>query len=121
MRVGLRRNVTIGLSQGEYLRVQGAAAVAGVPVATYLKWLLRGGAAVDGMGGHTTAVLERLDAISVAIARLSSPSEARRATPAQGHLVAQREVIAVRLKERGVPSSTIRQVNAVLDELEAGR
>ena len=77
MAVGLRKNVTIGLSPEECLRVQGAAAVAGVPVVTYLKWLLRGGAAVDGMGGHTTAVLERLDAISVAIARLSSLPEGR--------------------------------------------
>lgn len=121
MAMGLRKNVTIGLSLEEHLRVQGAAAVAGVPVTTYLKWLLRGGAAGDRMGGHTTAVLDRLDAISVAVARLSSTPEARPAMPAQGHLVAQRDVIATRLKERGVPSSTIRQVNAVLDDLEAGR
>jgi hypothetical protein len=67
------------------------------------------------------AVLERLDAISVAVARLSSTPEAWPAMPAQRHLVAQRNVIATRLKERGVPSSTIRQVNAVLDDLEAGR
>ncbi len=43
MAMGLRKNVTIGLSPEEFLRVQGAAAVAGVPVTTYLKWLLRGG------------------------------------------------------------------------------
>lgn len=121
MRVGLRRNVTIGLSQGEYLRVQGAAAIAGVPVTTYLKWLLRGGVPWDGMGQQMAAVLERLDAIAVAIANLPGPSDARPAAPVQGRLVAQREVFATRLKERGVPSSTIRQVNAVLDELEAGR
>lgn len=119
MRVGLRRNVTIGLSPGEYQRVQGAAAVAGVPVATYLKWLLRGGVAADGMGRQMTAVLERLDALGVAIANLSGPREIRPAPPAP--LASQREVIATRLKQRGVPSSTIRQVNAVLDELEAGR
>lgn len=121
MAVGLRKNVTIGLSLEEHLRVQGAAAVAGVPVTTYLKWLLRGGVAGDGMGRQMTAVLERLDALGVAIANLPRPSDARPATPAQGRLIAQREVFATRLKERGVPSSTIRQVNAVLDELEARR
>lgn len=42
--------MTIGLSPEEFLRVQGAAAIAGVPVTIYLKWLLRGGVAVDGMG-----------------------------------------------------------------------
>ena len=119
--VGLRKNVTIGLSPEEFLRVQGAAAVAGVPVTTYLKWLLRGGMAGDGMGRQMTAVLEGLDAISIAVARLSSTPEARPALPAQGHLVAQRDVITTRLGARGVPSSTIRQVDAVLDELEAGR
>jgi len=101
--------------------VQGAAAIAGVPLATYLKWLLRGGMAVDGMGRQMTAVLERLDAIGVAIANLPGPSDARPATPVQGRLVAHREVFVTRLKERGVPSTTIRQVNAVIDELEAGR
>lgn len=108
--------MTIGLSPDEFLRVQGAAAVAGVPVATFLKWLLREGAAVEGMGGHTTAVLERLDAISVAILRLSSSSEAPPATPTP--LVAPREAISARLKDRGLPSSTICQVEAVKDETE---
>lgn len=119
MAVGLRKNVTIGLSLEEHLRVQGAAAVAGVPVTTYLKWLLRGGVAGDDMGRQMTAVLERLDALGVAIVNLSGPREIRPAPLAP--LASQREVIATRLKERGVPSSTIRQVNAVLDELEAGR
>lgn len=121
MAVGLRKNVTIGLSPEEFLRVQGAAAVAGVPVTTYLKWLLRGGVAGDGMGRQMTAVLEHLDALSVAVARLSSTPEAPSAMPAQGRPVAQREVLVTRLRERGVPSSTIRQVEAVLDELEARR
>jgi len=113
--------VTIGLSPEEFLRVQGAAAVAGVPVTTYLKWLLRGGVPWDGMGQQMAAVLERLDAIGVAIANLPRPLDARPAMPAQGRLVAQRGVFATRLRRRGVPSSTIRQVEAVLDELEARR
>ncbi|MGH8737045.1 MAG: hypothetical protein ACREVC_06785 [Burkholderiales bacterium] len=117
--MGLRRNVTIGLSPEEYLRVQGAAAVAGVPLATYLKWLLRGGTPSDGMGRQMIEVLERLDMIGVAIARLSGPSGTR--PPMLAPLVASRDVFATRLQERGIPSSTIRQVNAVLDELEAGR
>jgi hypothetical protein len=33
---GFRKNVTISLSPEEFLRVQGATAVAGVPVTTYL-------------------------------------------------------------------------------------
>jgi hypothetical protein len=35
--------------------------------------------------------------------------------------MAPRDAITAKLKERGVPSSTIRQVTSVLDELEARR
>ena len=115
--MGPRRNVTIGFSQDEFLRVQGAAAVVGAPVATYLKWLLRGGLAADGLGGHATAILERLDAISVAIGRLPSSPPMRAETP-PGLTLAPRELFATKLRERGIPSSTIRQINIVLDELE---
>ena len=110
--------MTIGFSQDEFLRVQGAAAVAGAPVATYLKWLLRGGLAADGLGGHAIAILERLDAISVAIARLPSSPPMRAETPPPGLALAPRELFATKLRERGIPSSTIRQINIVLDELE---
>ena len=95
----MRKKVTIGFSPDEYLRVQGASAVAGVPVATYLKWLLQGGSPGDTPGRHMTTILERLDALSTGVAKL-------------------REAITAKLRQRGVPSSTIRQVTAVLDELE---
>ena len=113
--------MTIGFSPDEFLRVQGAAAVAGAPVATYLKWLLRGGAAADGLGGHATTILERLDAISVAIARLPNPPQTRPGTPPPGLSIVPRELFAAKLRERGIPSSTIRQVNMVLDDLEGKR
>ena len=113
----MRKNVTLGFSPDEFLRVQGAAALAGVPVATYLKWLLQGGLPTDAVGRHMTAILERLDTLSVGLAKLSSPAERR---PLQAHTpaVLPHEAISAKLRERGVPSSTIRQVIAVLDELE---
>ena len=84
----MRRNVTIGFSPQEFLRLHGAAAVAQMPVSSYVKWLLRG--SPDGVNGNMSVILSRLDEIFVAIAR----------------------------RARGLPSSTIRQVTAVLDELE---
>jgi hypothetical protein len=41
--------------------------------------------------------------------------------PVQEPPIAQRELIFKNLKERGIPSSTIRQVDIVLDELERGQ
>lgn len=114
----MRKNVTIGFSPDEFLRVQGAAALAGVPVATYLKWLLQGGSPADAVGRHMTAILERLDALGVALAKLSAPAERRPAPQTHTPTVPPREAISAKLRERGVPSSTIRQVTAVLDELE---
>lgn len=102
------------------MRLQGAAAVARMPVATYLKWLLRG-SPVDGMSKHMTAILAHLDEISVAIARLSGSPETPRWRATAAPLMAPRDLITKKLQKRGIPSSTIRQVNAVLDELEAGR
>lgn len=99
----------------EFLRIQGAAAVAQMPLSTYLKWLLRGSS--DGVNGNTTVILSRLDEISVALARLSSAPPA----PARAPATAPRELIEEKLRARGVPSSTIRQVSAVLDDVESGR
>lgn len=103
----------------EVLRLQGAAAVAQMPLSTYLKWLLRGSS--DGVNGNTTVILSRLDEISVTLARLSSAPPASPAAPAQVPATAPRELIEGKLRARGIPSSTIRQVSAVLDDLEAGR
>ena len=114
----MRKNVTIGFSPDEFLRIQGAAAVAGVPVATYVKWLLNGKSSADAVGRHMTAILERLDALSVGIAKSSGSAEGRPGVPPKAAFVAPRESITAKLKARGIPSNTIRQVNIVLDELE---
>ena len=50
--MGLRKNVAIGFSPEEFLRLKGAAALAQMPVSTYVKWLLQG-SPVDGMSGST--------------------------------------------------------------------
>jgi hypothetical protein len=59
-----------------------------------------------------------LDEIFVAIARLSSAPGAPAVMPLRAHAAAPRELIEKKLRARGLPSSTIRQVTAVLDELE---
>lgn len=115
----MRRNVTVGFSPAEFMRFQGAAAAARMPVASYVKWLLQG-SPVDGVSRNTSLILDRLDEINVSISRLSSAPDAW-PVPVRVPRIAAREVIEGRLRARGVPSSTIRQVNAVLDELEAGR
>jgi hypothetical protein len=117
--IPMRKNVTIGFSPAEFMRLQGAAAAARMPVASYLKWLLQG-SPVDGMTRSTSLILERLDGINVTIARLSG-AQGPQPVPARVSRVAPRDVIQTRLRARGLPSSTIQQVNAVLDDLEAGR
>jgi hypothetical protein len=119
MRVGLRKNVTIGFSPPEYMRLQGAAAVAQMAVTTYVKWLLRG-SPVDGMTASASLILQRLEDINVTMARMASSLNAQPMV-VRVPRVAAREVIETRLRARGIPSSTIQQVNAVLDDLEAGR
>ena len=114
----MRKKVTIGFSPDEFLRVQGASAVAGVPVATYLKWLLQGGTPGDTLGRHMTTILERLDALSTAVAKLSLPPDVRPGPQAHTPGMPLREAITAKLRQRGVPSSTIRQVIVVLDDLE---
>jgi len=115
----MRKNVTVGFSPAEYMRLQGAASAARMPVASYVKWLLQG-SPVDGVSRNTTLILDRLDEINVSIARLSNGPDAW-PVPVRVPRVAAREVIETRLRARGVPSSTIQQMNAVLDDLEAGR
>jgi hypothetical protein len=65
-----------------------------------------------------TAVLHRLDHMSVGIARLSGPPGS--GAPLQQYDVPglpSRAVIEAKLRERGIPISTVRQVNVVLEEL----
>ena len=65
-----------------------------------------------------SAILAQLDEISVAIARLSG---AQPSAPVQGPPIAQRELLRKNLKERGIPSSTIRQIDITRDEMEKSR
>ena len=119
----MRKNVTIGLSPAEFIRVQGAAAVANMPIATYLKWLLRGGAPHDDTARGIGSVLQRLDQLGIAIARLprcyhASVRPAATVTPppvSDGPPVS-REAVERSLRDRGIPASTIRQLFMVLDE-----
>jgi len=113
----MRKNVTIGFAEDEILRLQGAAAMARMPVATYLRWLIQGGAE-DRSGRTLSAILERLDEVVTAIANLSIPRESQPAARPQLPLVELRELFATKLSQRGIPSSTIRQVMFALDELE---
>jgi hypothetical protein len=116
----LRKNVTIGFSPDEYLRLQGAAATARMPVSTYVKWLLQG-SPVDGTSRNMSAILAHLDEISAAVARLSESRPAQPRAPVEGPPIAQRELFRKLMKDRGIPSSTIRQVDITLDEMEKSR
>jgi hypothetical protein len=113
----MRKNVTLGFSENEILRLQGAAAMARMPLATYLRWLIRGNAQ-DRSGQTLSAILERLDEVVTAIANLSSPTESQPAARPQLPLGESRELFATKVKERGMPSSTIRQVMITLEQLE---
>jgi len=113
----MRKNVTIGFSDDEILRLQGAAAMARMPLATYLRWLIRGDAQ-DRWGKTLAAILEHLDEIAAATANLSFPMEPQPAARPQLPLGESRELFATKMKERGIPSSTIRQVMITLEQLE---
>ena len=113
----MRKNVTIGFSEDEILRLQGAAAMARMPLATYLRWLIQGGAE-DRSGRTLSAILERLDEVVTAIANLSSPTESQPAARPQLPLGESRELFAKRMKDRGIPSSTVRQVIITLEQMD---
>ena len=106
--------ISVRVSEAEEARIKGAAAVTGMAVSAYLKWLISNGR--SGSQNETEMILRRLDDITTALANLAivAPAE-RRAPPA---VLPLRSTIVNRLKERGLPTSTIRQVEAVLDELE---
>jgi hypothetical protein len=108
------RVISVRLSDLEEMRIRGAAAITGLSISAYLKWLV-----IDGRTGtqnHTEMILRSLDDIRVAIANLGSGPREERVAPVVG--LPARSAIVSRLKERGIPSSTIRQMEAVLDDLE---
>ena len=108
--------ISLRLSDGEEARIRGAAAVAGMSISGYLKWLLTHGR--TGAQSDAEMILRRLDELGVAIANIGLGVPRDRATPALAR--SPRSAIVSRLRERGVPSSTIRQVEAAWDEAEAG-
>ena len=65
-----------------------------------------------------SAILERLDEVVTAIANLSIPRESQPVARPQLPLVELRELFATKMKERGISSSTIRQVMITLEQLE---
>jgi hypothetical protein len=101
----------VRLSEAEELRLRGAAAVAGMPLSAYLKWLVSQGRTQS----DTELIMRRLDALGDAIASMSS-SAPRDRMPTVG--LPARDAFVARLRERGIPSSTIRQIEAVWDETE---
>lgn len=105
--------LSVRLSDAEDARIRGAAAITGMPVSAYLKWLITNGR--TGTQSDAEMMLRRLDEISAAIANLRA---APLPTAPRPSALPARSSIVTRLKERGVPTSTIRQVEAVLDELE---
>ena len=110
--------ISMRLSDAEEARVRSAAALTGLSTSAYLKRLLINGKNGD-HNDNDEIILRRLDEIGVAVARLTSVAS----TPAVKSTSEPygRAAVVHGLKDRGVPSSTIRQVEAVLDELEKRR
>lgn len=106
----MSRVISVRPSEAEELRLRGAAAVAGMHLSGYLKWLLSQGRTQS----DTEQILRRLDSL-VAIASMSG-SAPRDRTLNVG--LPARDAFIARLRERGIPSSMIRQIEAVWDEAE---
>ena len=110
----MSRIISVRLSDAEQARIRGAAAITGLSISGYLKWLVTN--AKTGTQNETEMILRRLDSVATAIANIGAESRQERVVPVVD--VPARSAIVSRLKERGLPSSTIRQVEAALDEIE---
>src|SRR5437588_10052617 len=99
-RVRVSKILSLRISEAEELRIRGAAALAGVSVSGYLKWLMSQGRTHSDTG----LILRRLDLLGVAIANMSGGAPQDRAMPVVG--LSARSAIVSRLKQRGLPSST---------------
>jgi len=108
------RVISVRLTDAEQVRIRGAAAITGLSVSAYLKWLVTN--AKTGTQNDTEMILRRLDSVATAIANIGAESKDEHVAPVVG--LPARSAIVNRLKERGLPSSTIRQVEAALDEIE---
>ena len=106
--------VSVRLSDAEDARIKGAAAITGLSVSAYLKWLVTNGK--TGTQNDTEMLLRRLDELFAAVANSGAARAEDRIVPLVG--LPARSAFVRRLKERGMASSTIRQVEATMDELE---
>jgi len=106
--------VSVRLSDVEDVRIRGAAAMTGLSVSAYLKWLVTNGK--TGTQNDTEMLLRRLDELFAAVATSGAARADDRIVPLVG--LPARSAFVRRLKERGMASSTIRQVEATMDELE---
>lgn len=109
--------ISMRLNPMEEARVRTAAAVHGLSTSAYLKRVLL--SLNSEAHDQNATVLRRLDEIGIAIAKLGGTT---RSTPALVVLEdLDRGELVRGLKDRGIPTSTIRQVEAVLDELTKSR
>lgn len=109
----MSRVISLRLNEADDARLSGAAAVNGVSVSAYIKRLVAG--ANRGPQPDNEIVLQRLDELTASVADVRAAIGNNKPLPVFD--LPPRAAIATRLKERGLPSSTIRQVEAVLDEL----
>lgn len=108
------RVISLRLNETDDARLSGAAALNGLSISAYIKWLVASGK--SGRQSNDEMILHRLDELATSVAEVRGALGKGKAPPAID--LPPRSAIAMRLKERGLPSSTIRQVEAVLDELD---
>ena len=106
--------ISLRLSDADDARLKGAAAITGLSVSAYLKWLVSNGK--TGTQNDTEMLLRRFDDLAAAIANSGAITREDRVVTLAS--LPARDALTRQLKERGVPSSTIRQVEAAMDELE---
>lgn len=110
----MSRVISLRLEEEVEARLSGAAVLNGQTVSAYIKGLIGSDRAASDTGIAT--ILQRLDELAAALADVRT--QGVQPTPVAPDLPPS-SAIATRLKERGLPTSTIRQVEAVLEELAA--
>jgi hypothetical protein len=109
----MSRVISLRLDDADDVRLSGAAVLNGKTVSAYIKGLIGSDRVASDTG--IAMILDRLDELATTVADVRGAVGEKTAQSAPD--LPPRTVIATRLKERGLPSSTIRQVEAVLDEL----
>ena len=109
----MSRVISLRLDDADDARLSGAAALNGLTVSAYIKGLIGSDRVASDTG--IAMIIHRLDELATTVADVRGAVGEKRTQAALD--LAPRTVITTRLKERGLPSSTIRQIEAVLDEL----